>query len=440
MCTPFPASLISADEPRPGGERLLHYCWLNRLLPADGLRTTDGRRVEVINPGRLNVHAGADFFGASLRIGGQLWAGNVEVHTLASDWERHGHHRDERYNNVVLHVCERADCACFTQGGRQLAQVEISVPPHVEANYRQLLSEMEYPPCFRVLPRLNKLSLHGWMDQMCVERMEAKTARVRRYLDQTGHDWERAFFITLARAFGFGVNADVFEQWAFNVPLQAVGHHRDDPMQVEAFFFGQAGMLQSEDGDEYYQRLRDEYAFLARKFTLTPIDGSQWKLLRMRPQNFPTIRLAQLATLYVKRSLSLQAVVEADTLKALTRLFTAGVSDYWQRHYVFSKPSEARQKTVSRASVQRLVLNAVCPVLFAYGQESGKEELAERAFDLMQALPPEDDRIVRRWHEVGIAAASAADSQALIQLHAAYCQRKDCLRCLIGREYLRCES
>lgn len=429
-----------AEPAPPGGERLLHYVWQSRLWQPVSLTTTDGLPVEIINTGLLNIHTGPDFFNASVRIDGALWIGNIEIHFTSADWYHHGHHEDAAYNNVVLHVCLHANRDVFTQSGMKVPQVEIRVPEYIQANYRQLLAEMEYPPCFRVIPNMKSITIHSLLDKMCVERLEEKTLRIEKYLKLSGGDWERTFFIALSRAFGFGVNAETFERWAMEMPLTDLAHHRDDTFQVEAFFYGQAGMLA--DGfpnkeDEYWKRLQSEYTFLKNKFGLTPMDATAWKFLRMRPQNFPTVRIAQLATLYVKGALTLRAVVEAESLQELTQLLSADVSDYWQTHYTFGVESAARSKKIHKASVQRLVLNAVCPTLFAYGRYVGKEELTERSFDLLQQLPAENDHIVRRWAEVGIEAKSASDSQALIQMYNTYCQRKDCLRCLIGREYLK---
>lgn len=431
---------IAAEAGMPGGERLLHYVWFNRLWQPFNLYTTDGLEVEVINTGRINVHAGPDFFNAIVRIGGTIWSGNVEIHISSADWYHHGHDKDNKYNNVVLHVCKHVEKEIFTASGTRVPQVEIRVPESVISNYAQLINEMEYPPCYRVLPQLPNVMIRGWLDKMCVERIELKTARIEQYLATCNNDWERAFFITLARAFGFGVNAEMFERWAEEIPLSALAHHRDDVLQVEAFFFGQAGMLDDtfpKVKDDYFQRLQDEYKFLQHKFGLTPLEGNGWKFLRMRPQNFPTIRLAQLAMLYTKGALTLSATVEAADMSSLSNMLSAGVSEYWETHYVFGLESTRRSKRIQQASIQRLVLNAVCPVLFAYGRYSGKEELAERAFNLLQQLPAEDDRIVRKWAETGIYADNAADSQALIQMYGTYCQRKDCLRCVIGREYLK---
>lgn len=433
--------LDSASEPLPpGGERLLHYVWQHRLWQPARLFTTDGKEVEVIHTGRPNIHAGPDFSNATVRHGGMLWAGNIEIHFSSADWYTHGHDKDPAYDNVVLHVCCHANREVVTSAGISVPQVEIRVPDYVQANYERLLAEMEYPPCFRVVPNLSPLKLHAWLDKMGVERLEQKTLRIEKYLETTGGDWERVFFIALSRAFGFGVNAEAFEHWASNVPLSVAAHHRDDLFQVEALFYGQAGMLSDsfpKQKDAYWERLRAEYAFLRNKFGLTPMDGTVWKFLRMRPQNFPTIRMAQLAALYVEGELNLSAVIAAADIKSLTALFAAEVSNYWHTHYTFGRESTPSDKRLRKATAYRLLLNAVCPVLFAYGRYVGKEEYCERAFAFLEQLPPEDDHIVRRWAVAGVEAQHAADSQALNQLYSAYCQRKDCLRCAIGREYLR---
>ena len=428
-------------------EALLHYVWKHRLLPLGELLTTDGQPVEVVDPGLHNRHAGPDFFNAKVKIGGTLWVGNVEIHDRAADWYLHGHDQDAAYDNVVLHVCGVADNDVVTHAGRRLPQLELQVPAEVQENYRQLLAEDQYPPCYRLIPDLSRLTVHAWMSALQTERLEQKTEAINRRVDLCEGSWEAAYFVTLARNFGFGVNGDAFEAWARSIPLQAVGHHRDDLFQIEAFFFGQAGLLSPEslpprqreaaENDDYFQRLRSEYQFLRRKFSLQPIDGNLWRFLRMRPQNFPYVRIAQLANLYFSRRAGLSQVVNCENVSQLSEALATSATPYWQTHYTFGHESTKSEKQLSATSMRVIIVNTVVPVLFAYGRYKQNERYCDRAFELLEELPAEQNHITRMWQECGLDIRTAGDSQALIQLKNEYCDRKDCLRCRIGYEYLR---
>lgn len=426
-------------------EKLLHYVWKHKLLPAAALATPDGGTVEVIDAGLHNTDAGPDFFNAKVRIDGTVWAGNVEIHERSSDWYRHGHDRDAAYDNVILHVAGRIEGPVRTSSGRELPQVCMEVPPAVLSNYRELLEEETFPPCYRVVPHIPSLTVRGWLGALTAERLEEKTLRVEGWLEATAGDWERACFVALARSFGFGINADAFEEWALAVPLQAVAKHRDDAFQVEALFFGQAGFLDAaavpgDRQDEYFMRLRKEYDYLAHKFSLTPMDRRRWRFLRLRPHNFPHIRLAQIVSLYHARRMDFSRLLEAKDAAALRRLFATGVTPYWETHHAFGSPASAPHgKTLRDASLDLLLINAAAPLLFAYGRRHFDEGRCEQAFALLEQTRPERNFITRSWERAGIRAANAADSQALLRLRRAYCERKDCLRCRFGCEYLRKE-
>ena len=428
-------------------EQLLHYVWKHRMLPLRPLETTDGKPVELIDPGLHNHHAGPDFFNAKVKIGGTLWVGNVEIHTKASDWYLHGHDRDPRYDNVVLHVVGEADASVMNSRGEYLPQLVVEVPTSVYNNYQELLRTDRYPPCYKIIPSLTKLMVHSWMAALQTERLEQKTEAIAQRARQKEGSWEDAYFITLARNFGFGINGDAFEQWALNVPLQAVGKHRDDLFQIEAFFMGQAGLLNLESIPEryrevalqegYYARLRNEYQYLAHKFSIKPMDYAAWRFLRLRPQNFPHIRIAQLANLYYERRASLSALLECKTAQEVRQLLQTHVTPYWETHYTFGSESAKNVKNLSVSSTNLLIINTAIPVLFAVGRHRQKDELCNRAFDFLEQLKAEQNHIIRMWRECGLDVKTAGDSQALIQLKNEYCDRRDCLRCRIGYEYLK---
>ena len=428
-------------------ELLLHYCWKHKMFPLKELVTTDGKVVEVIDPGLHNHNAGPDFFNAKVKIDGTLWVGNVEIHDRSTDWFVHGHDRDAAYNNVVLHVAEVINGDVTTQAGNTIPQMQLSVPPYVREHYEELLREDKYPRCYKIVPQLSRLQIHSWMSALQTERLEQKTQAISKRLEQAEGSWEAAYFTTLARNFGFGVNGDAFETWAKNIPLSQVGHHRDDPFQVEAFFFGQAGLLEPQTIPEHYQgealnegyftRLRNEYLYLAHKFGLQPMDANLWRFLRLRPQNFPHIRLSQLVTLYVEHRTEMSRLLECETTKDLQKMLQTHVTPYWETHYTFGSTSCKTEKMLSTASINLIIINTAIPVLFAYGRHKQKEVYCDRAFDMLEELKAENNHITRMWRECGIEVQNAGDSQALIQLKKEYCDRKECLRCRIGYEYMK---
>lgn len=400
------------------------------MLPLGTLTTTDGREVEVIDPGLANPNAGPDFFNAKIRLGATLWAGNVEIHLRSSDWYRHGHQSDAAYDNVVLHVTEVADMEVTNSQGKTLPQLVVPIPESLRQGYDELLLTMDYPRCYRVVPDLPAMLVHSWMDALLCERLMERAERVMQRLHAVGGDWERALMITLARNFGFSLNGDAFERWARIVPLHACAKHRDDLFQVEALFLGTAGLLRRV-GDE---RLEREYAYLAHKFQLEEtLQENDWRYLRTRPQNFPHVRLQQLAQLYQRGSAELSQLLAASGAKRASQSQgeAATVTAVKALHTCFSL------KGLSASSVDLLLINTVVPVLYAYGRQHDEECYEDVALRLLECIKGENNYIMRQWKACGLNVSTAADSQALIQLKRKYCDSKDCLRCRFGYEYLK---
>ena len=422
-------------------EELLHYVWKHKVFPLEGLKTTDGVRVEVIDTGLANPHAGPDFFNAKLKLGDTLWVGNVEVHRLASDWLRHGHQHDAAYDNVILHVVEQADVAICRTDGKPIPQLVLTCPDSVRCHYDELRTTDLFPPCYSVLSTLPRLTVHSWLSALTVERFERKAGDIRQRLARCQNHWEDVFFITLARNFGFGLNSDAFEAWAWRLPLRAVDKHRDNLLQVEALFFGTAGLLDlpsSTPPDAYLASLQREYSYLSHKFSLTPpADQPQWHFLRLRPSGFPHVRIAQLAYLYHTRQSLFSRMMEATDTDTLYTLLDLHTSPYWEEHYRFGTPSPHRTKSLGKGSRNLILINTIIPFLYAYGLHKAQPALCERATRLLESLPAEDNSILRQWSQAGIEAHTAADSQAILQLHRTYCERRDCLRCRFGYEYLK---
>lgn len=427
-------------------EKILYYVWKHKIFPLSELRTTDGLPVEVINCGQPNIHAGPDFLQARIKIGDVMWAGNVEIHERSSDWFRHQHNTNKAYDNVILHIASVIDTKVTNSSGRDIPQMKLECPPHLLDRYRELSESLHYPACFSSVGQIPAIKIHGWLNSLCIERLSAKSERIEAYQQATNSDWENSLFIALARNFGFGVNGEAFELWAKNVPYGALGKHRDNLLQIEAIFFGQAGFLDENllpkaykdaiVNDEYFRRLATEYKFLSAKFGLKPIEPHLWKYLRMRPANFPHIRLAQLASLYNRGAISVSHILDAENTDALLKLLDGGVSTYWQTHCNFATLSENRQHKLSLSSRRLVVINTIVPLLYAYGKHLGNEAVCAKAIALLEELPAENNHIMRCWADCGIKVSQAADSQALLQLKTMYCDRKDCLRCRFGFEYL----
>lgn len=418
-------------------EQLLHYVWKHKIFPLKELKTTTGQQVEVIDTGLANTDAGPDFFNAKLKLDGVLWIGNIEIHERSSDWFKHGHHADAGYNSVILHIASEIDTEISRSNGERIPQIQLICPEAVRTNYKELLETDSYPPCYRIIPSLPPFTAHSWMTALQMERFEQKATLLNERLKRCQGNWEDAFFITLARNFGFGLNGDAFETWAHRLPFRAVDKHRNELFQIEAIFFGQAGILEDSDGDGYYLRLKKEYTYLQHKFGLIPMDASLWRFLRLRPANFPHIRIAQLACLYHRAYGLLSRIMETETLQGVRDILKGGTSEYWLTHYTFGGSSPSRPKTLSNTSLDLLIINTVVTFLYAYGLHKGNRVLCARAGSFLEELKAENNYITRMWEQCGMKASNAADSQALIQLKKEYCDKKKCLYCRIGYEYLK---
>lgn len=418
-------------------EQLLHYVWKHKIFSLKELKTTTGQQVEVIDTGLANTDTGPGFFNAKLKLDGVLWIGNIEIHERSSDWFKHGHHADAGYNSVILHIASEIDMEISRSNGERIPQIQLICPEAVRTNYKELLETDSYPPCYRIIPSLSPFTAHSWMSALQMERFEQKATLLNERLKRCQGNWEDAFFITLARNFGFGLNGDAFETWAHQLPFRAVDKHRNDLFQIEAIFFGQAGILEDSDGDGYYLRLKKEYTYLQHKFGLIPMDASLWRFLRLRPANFPHIRIAQLACLYHRAYGLLSRIMETETLQGVRDILKGGTSEYWLTHYTFGGSSPSRPKTLSNTSLDLLIINTVVTFLYAYGLHKGNRVLCARAGSFLEELKAENNYITRMWEQCGMKASNAADSQALIQLKKEYCDKKKCLYCRIGYEYLK---
>lgn len=419
-------------------EFFLQFLWRHRLFDAESLRTTQGVPIEVISPGFQNSDAGPDFFNARLKIGNTTWAGNVEVHWRSSDWNKHKHQENSAYDNVILHVVKEDDGPVRNTKGEPVECTCLQYPVVLEENYRKLLRATSWIPCVDSIHRVPAITLQMRYHALLVERLQQKTAEIICQLENNKNDWNETFYQFLARNFGFKINAVPFELLAKAVPLSVLAKHKNDLFQLEALLFGSAGLLNAElIGDDYFLALRKEFSFLYQKYQLKPIEAHLWKFLRLRPVNFPTVRIAQFAKLIHQSTALFSRLIEMDQLAEVHKLFQLETSDYWDTHYKFNKTSQKQAKHLGESSFYNLVINTVVPFLFVYGDYYQKQHLKDRALDYLEQIPAEANSIISNWNQLGISASSAFDSQALIQLKNSHCNGKKCLNCPVGMKLIK---
>lgn len=428
-----------ANFEREMKEDFLHFLWRAHRFNLDDLRTTQGEPLEILHWGAYNRHAGPDFQQARLRIGDTLWAGNVEMHLRASEWMRHRHQDDDAYRNVVLHVVLEEDEPVWRPNGERLPCLELKsrIPPKLSGAYLKLLHNEHWIPCQHLFYTVPDITRRLWMDRLAVERIEQRTQAIATIWGATQNNWEETFYRLLARSFGAKVNMEPFEQLARSTPLLLLSKYKNNLFRLEALLFGQAGLLEKEFEDEYPRKLQREYRFLQQKHQLAPMQGAQWKFLRMRPAAFPTMRIAQLAALVFQSEHLFSKILAAKDVTEVENMFAVKLSNYWQNHYVFDKESAPRTKTLGRDAVHLLLINTIVPVLFFFGKQRGETQYQDKALTLLETVEPESNHIIENWKKLGLKPESAYETQALLQLKQYYCDAKRCLECAIGSAILK---
>lgn len=419
-------------------EDLLQYIWLSGLFSQLQLSTKENQSVEIIKRGLLNTDAGPDFLNAQVKINDTIWIGNIEIHTKASEWHTHKHQFDPAYNNTILHVVLKNDKDCLRFDGSALPCIEIEnrIDMAVLQKYELLKNNALWVPCANFINKIDFMTVSQEMDRKMIDRLQRKTETIDLWLKESNNDWQTVFYISLFRSFGFGVNSDAFEMLAKNLPLAVLAKHKNNLFQIEALIFGVAGFLEKEMEDSYYDDLKKEWLFLNKKYQLAGLNPSVFKYMRMRPGNFPSIRMAQFAALVHSSSHLFSKIIEEEEGNKIIGFFKAEVSDYWQNHYLFDKPSKASKKQLSVASIQSIMINSVVPILFVYGQMMSNEILEQKALNILHQLPAENNQIISNWAQLGVHARSAFDSQALIELKKNNCEQQKCLSCKIGAKIL----
>ncbi len=420
-------------------EDFLTFLWKNRLINHENLVLASGEPVEVLHPGTENLDAGPDFFSAKIKIGGTIWVGNVEIHLKSSAWLQHKHHLNEQYHNIILHLVHDNDCHLeeIKQKNINVLEIKDYYDKSLFERYEVLVKAKSWIPCQNQINGVDDFLVRNWLERLMVERLEGKSREVSDYLAFFKNDWEQTFFYFLAKNLGFRVNSAPFGILAQRTPYLLLKKNSDDLQKLEAILLGQAGLLSENHNDSYARILNKEYKYQLGKYGLEPIPGSLWKFSKLRPANFPTIRISQLAALLHRTRHFFRNVVEAQTIEEIHSLFSAKVSDYWETHYTFDKESTRRSKGLGASSIQNIIINTVAPVLFVYGRQANNERTSHKAIEFLVATPAEVNSIIERWSSVGVSPFNASESQALLELYKFYCSQRKCLECHIGVNLVR---
>lgn len=420
-------------------EELLHHIWKYRLFSNSDLRTTDGRKVQILKPGEHNSNAGPDFFNARVIVGDTTWAGNVEIHIKTSDYSKHHHEIDTNYQNLLLHVVYEDDVLVHDPA-RQIATVELKnfVSDQILKQYAQLSNSPAPLPCGKQLRNVDSLTLHAWLDKLMIERLEHKTNQVLDSLIKNHNNWEETFWHFFARSFGAPINSVPFELMAKSLNNLILAKHKHSIYQLEALLLGQAGFLEKIHEEEYPLSLKKEYEFLRQKFSLFPIDHSLFKFLRLRPAAFPVFRLAQLAAIIHKNNNLFSKLLESKNVNDVYELLTCDVSSYWKKHYSFNSESNVQNWHLGKNTMDVIIINTIVPFMFAWGKQHCNERMLEKALALPEQIKAENNKTIRLYEEAGLQPKSAFQTQALLQLKKYYCDEKACLNCRIGNFLLRC--
>ncbi len=419
-------------------EDFLHYLWLHKKFDVLHLKTTQHERLEVVNVGTHNHNAGPDFFNGQVRIGEQLWAGNIEIHIKSSDWFVHGHEQDAAYDNVILHVVYDHDTEIFRSDNTTIPTLELKgfLSSEMLNSYHKLFSTPNtWINCEQDLPDIDEFTIKNWQERLYFERLERKSKTIEDLLKASKNDWEAVLFKLLAKNFGLKVNGLAFESMSNSIDFSVVRKTSANVVQLEALLFGQAGLLENESSTSFYDTLQKEYKFLRQKFQLENEGVVNVQFFRLRPPNFPTIRLSQLANIYHKEQQLFSKVISAENLEDIYALFEVSTSPFWNTHYTFDKESKPTTKKVTKTFVDLLLINTILPIKFCFAKQNG-EANDEAILDIIMAIAPEKNSIVDGFSKLKHKPKSALESQAFIQLKTEYCDKNKCLQCAIGNVLL----
>ncbi len=426
-------------------EYLLHYIWKHSIFSSFNFKTTDGQEVSIIQPGFAHQDAGPDFKQAIIKINQILWAGDVEIHIKTSDWYKHNHHRDEKYNSVILHVVYDDDLPNVKEATDKFPVLELKnyISSAILENYEKIHQSTHPLPCAPYIQQKEeennsylKLQFAALYSKMIAERLEYKQSQINKIYTECAGDWDETIFRMLAINFGFHTNQSAFEMMSKSLPYKVLRSHSNNHLQVYALLFGQSGMLEEQLDDPYFEMLQNEYQYLKKKYKLTPIHVKNWNLLRMRPQNFPCIRIAQLCEIVHHYPQLFSRIENQTELAQFEHILMTQPDPYWSTHYQFGKPAKKHGTLIGKPTFELLMINTIIPVLYTFGIFSGRIELQDRAIDLYSTLEPENNHLITRYRECRFPVKSAFDTQSIIHVAKNYCSIKKCLDCPLGQKII----
>ncbi len=422
-------------------ERLLQFIWQFRYFNQSSLHTTDGKPLQIIHPGNLNRDSGPDFSGARIKINDTIWVGNIELHVNASHWHHHKHASDKNYDNIILHVVWLNDEVIHDKNHEPIAALEMQtiVSKLTLQRFQHLMQTADTIACAIALPVLNEIAWLSWKERLIAERLYEKATIIMQWLNECTNNWEEVFWISLCRSFGMKVNAVVFEAVAKTITINLLSKHKNQIHQLESLLLGGAGLLDEDFEDAYAIMLQKEYRFLSKKYSLKTVN-KQPAFLRMRPSNFPTLRLAQLAMLMHTSSHLFSKIRSAKNVNEIFKWFDITANDFWNYHYTLNDEAAYQLKALGKAFIRHIIINAVVPVLFAYSINKNENIWSDKALNWLMALTPEQNAITNEWKKYNVANGNALESQALIHLRNNYCNKKKCLDCAVGVKLLRGNS
>ncbi|HKO78200.1 MAG TPA: DUF2851 family protein [Flavobacterium sp.] len=419
-------------------EDFLHYLWKFKKFDTLNLKTCNQEEITISNVGQYLELAGPDFFNAQITIGNQKWAGNVEIHIKSSDWYIHHHEKDAGYENVILHVVWNHDTEIYRSNNSEIPVLELKnyVSKDIVDNYQKLLTPKSWIFCEKQIKEIPQFTLINWQERLFFERLERKAKPILELLESTNNNWEAVLFCLLAKNFGLNTNGEIFLKIAQSIPFSVIRKECFEVENLEALLFGSAGLLDAEKEDAYFKDLKFRYFYLLHKYQIEKSCIEPVQFFKHRPDNFPTIRLSQLANLYHKQQNLFSKISDLNSVEAIYEVFGVSVAPYWQTHYQFDKESPKKKKALTKSFMDLIILNTVIPLQFAYAKSQGKE-ISEDLIAILNDVESEKNSIVEKFSSFGLKAKNAFETQSLLQLKNEYCNKNKCLDCAIGMELLK---
>ena len=418
-------------------EEFLHYVWKYKAFRSSLIETVHGETIEIASLGTQNLHSGPDFFNAQIRIADQLWAGNVEIHVKSSDWYLHNHEKDKAYDNVVLHVVWHYDAEIFRKDNTEIPTLELQhyVDKALLTNYKRLIQSKSWINCEKEFRKVDSFLLNNWLERLYIERLERKSNAISEILLTSKNDWEAVLFKMLLRSFGLNINGDAFMSLAASIDYSMIRKLQHDVSGIEALLFGQSDLLNEDIQDAYFLELKNHYQFIKQKYKLDNQGVLPIKFFRLRPSNFPTVRLSQFSNLYTLEHQLFSKVISLKSKEDYYELFRKGVSEFWMSHYTFRKSSKKTKKILTKPFIDLIIINTIIPIKFSYAKASG-QLMEEDLFHLIKQIRPESNNIVAKFFDLMDLEKTVLTSQSYLELKRHYCDKNLCLQCAIGNNLI----